>query len=103
MKIRTLYPRIVLSDVDRWQDDDFAWLKPRGPRSAAPPQGRFNAGQKINAVFVGASTLALAQSSGTPDEQDKCRRDVRRFCHSVMVSKIPSVMRVTVSLDTLAP
>jgi Cysteine rich repeat len=37
----------------------------------------------LAAVLVGASTLALAQSSGTPDEQDKCRRDVRRFCHSV--------------------
>ncbi len=37
----------------------------------------------LAAVLVGASTLAVAQSSGTSDEQDKCRRDVRRFCHSV--------------------
>ena len=31
-------------------------------------------------IFTGASSLALAQSSGTPKEQSACRPDVRRFC-----------------------
>ncbi len=51
--------RADLRDLDRWQRDDFRWLKPRRPNAAAPPQGRFNAGQKLNALFVGASTLGF--------------------------------------------
>ena len=52
--------RADLRDVNQWRGDDFRWLKPRLPGSPEPPQGRFNAGQKINAVFVGASTLGFA-------------------------------------------
>ncbi|MGD0188853.1 MAG: cysteine rich repeat-containing protein [Roseiarcus sp.] len=36
----------------------------------------------LSAAFVGVSSLALAQS-GTPKEQDACRPDVRRFCHTI--------------------
>jgi formate dehydrogenase subunit gamma len=52
--------RADLRDLDRWYPDDFRWLRPRLPGSHTPPQGRFNAGQKINAIFVGASTLGFA-------------------------------------------
>ncbi len=51
--------RADLRDVDQWRENDFRWLKPRLPHSSEPPQGRFNAGQKINAVFVGASTVGF--------------------------------------------
>lgn len=33
-------------------------------------------------VLVVTSTAAMAQN-GTPDEQEACRPDVRRFCHNV--------------------
>jgi len=36
----------------------------------------------LSTVFVGVSSLALAES-GTPKEQDACRPDVRRFCHMI--------------------
>jgi hypothetical protein len=31
-------------------------------------------------ILAGASSAAVAQSSGTPEEQAACRPDVRRFC-----------------------
>lgn len=50
--------------VDRWDGDDFLWLVPspvlRAFGRRTPPQGRFNAGQKLNAVFVVASTLLFS-------------------------------------------
>jgi len=36
----------------------------------------------LSAAFVVVSSLALAES-GTPREQDACRPDVRRFCHTI--------------------
>ncbi|GAC1430789.1 MAG: hypothetical protein NVSMB65_04290 [Chloroflexota bacterium] len=52
--------RADVSALDRWYPDDFRWLRPRRPGAPAPPHGRFNAGQKLNALFVGASTLGFA-------------------------------------------
>ncbi len=37
----------------------------------------------LSAACILVSSLAFAQSSGTPQEQAACRPDVRRFCHSV--------------------
>jgi hypothetical protein len=40
----------------------------------------------LNVIFLGASSVAFAQAgggSGTPQEQDACRPDVRRFCSKV--------------------
>ncbi len=34
-------------------------------------------------IFTSVSSLALAQSSGTPQEQAACHSDVRRFCSRV--------------------
>jgi formate dehydrogenase subunit gamma len=42
-------------EVDRFDDDDIAWL--RGRRT---PQGRFNAGQKINAILTAALAVLFA-------------------------------------------
>jgi hypothetical protein len=33
-------------------------------------------------IFTGVSSMAFADS-GTPDEQDSCRSDVRRFCNKL--------------------
>ena len=45
--------RHTASEIDRFDDDDVRWLRwavaRRGPE---PPQGRFNAGQKLNAAIV---------------------------------------------------
>ncbi|MDO8532029.1 MAG: cytochrome b/b6 domain-containing protein [Dehalococcoidia bacterium] len=50
-----------LADVDRWEEDDWLWIRGwsyyRHGRRMPPPQGRFNAGQKVNAVFTGATVL----------------------------------------------
>jgi formate dehydrogenase subunit gamma len=48
--------RRVAAEVDRFDRDDARWLR-RGPAAAlgrdeGPPQGRFNAGQKLNALLI---------------------------------------------------
>ena len=42
-------------EIDRFDDDDIAWLKAGGA-----PQGRFNAGQKINAIVTAALAVLFA-------------------------------------------
>jgi formate dehydrogenase subunit gamma len=51
-------------DVQWFDREDWAWLRrilvPRPlRRSALPPQGRFNAGQKLNSVATGAATVGF--------------------------------------------
>jgi formate dehydrogenase subunit gamma len=57
-------------EVDRWSWNDRRWFglamrgyTLRGGRSM-PPQGRFNAGQKVNAVLVAAMALGFAATGG---------------------------------------
>ncbi|HLJ68385.1 MAG TPA: cytochrome b/b6 domain-containing protein [Chloroflexota bacterium] len=45
-----------VEEVDTWDADDLRWLVPGGKR---PAQGRFNAGQKLNAIFVAWSTVTF--------------------------------------------
>jgi formate dehydrogenase subunit gamma len=52
-------------EVDLWSDDDRRWFRAWvwrkfGGRDRLPPQGRFNAGQKFNAVFTAGCVLWLA-------------------------------------------
>jgi formate dehydrogenase subunit gamma len=49
--------RQTLRDFDRFDADDMLWLR-RVPR----PQGRFNAGQKVNAALTGAFAVLFAVS-----------------------------------------
>jgi formate dehydrogenase subunit gamma len=58
--------RSLLRDVktfDEWDDDDVAWLKQslrQGPSAPdLPPQGRFNAGQKLNGILTIAATVGF--------------------------------------------
>jgi formate dehydrogenase subunit gamma len=50
-------------DIDRFDRDDGQWLRGAPGRivtgTAAPPQGRFNAGQKLNAALIGGLMLAM--------------------------------------------
>ena len=50
--------------VDTWDSDDLRWLVPfpilRLFGVATPPQGRFNAGQKLNAIFILWSVLTFS-------------------------------------------
>jgi formate dehydrogenase subunit gamma len=52
-----------LKSVDVWDADDLRWLIPfpilRLFGIATPPQGRFNAGQKLNAIFVAWCTITF--------------------------------------------
>ncbi len=51
------------ADIDRLDADDARWLRwavaRRGPE---PPQGRFNAGQKLNAAIVGGLMIVFTAS-----------------------------------------
>jgi hypothetical protein len=38
----------------------------------------------ISAVILSVSSMALA--SGTPEQQEACRTDVRKFCHNLKES-----------------
>jgi len=49
--------RRTLRELDRFDADDRRWL-----RRARAPQGRFNAGQKLNAAISGALAVLLAVS-----------------------------------------
>jgi formate dehydrogenase subunit gamma len=44
-------------ELERFDDDDLRWLRGRGA-----PQGRFNAGQKINAALTAAFTVLFGVS-----------------------------------------
>ena len=50
-------------EMDRFDRDDGAWLRGAPGRvwngGAAPPQGRFNAGQKLNSAVIGGLMLAM--------------------------------------------
>ena len=50
-------------ELDRFDADDGRWLKGAPGRlvrgGTAPPQGRFNAGQKLNAALIGGLMLAM--------------------------------------------
>lgn len=47
--------------VENFSHDDVEWLKHPAtePDASTPPQGRYNAGQKLNAVFTVYSTVAF--------------------------------------------
>ena len=50
-----------LHELDVWDDDDVEFLK--SPLAVvegyAPPQGRFNAGQKVNTILLGAAAIGF--------------------------------------------
>lgn len=58
--------RSLLRDIrqfDEWDEDDVEWLKQSlryGPSAPnLPPQGRFNAGQKLNGILTIAATVGF--------------------------------------------
>jgi formate dehydrogenase subunit gamma len=58
--------RSLIRDIktfDEWDDDDVEWLKQSlryGPSDKdLPPQGRFNAGQKLNGILTIAATVGF--------------------------------------------
>ena len=59
------WPRMrrTLRQLDRFDRDDLRWLREAPGRirrgGPAPPQGRFNAGQKLNAALVGGLMLGM--------------------------------------------
>src|SRR5882724_2774814 len=59
--------RRTLRQIDRFDRDDARWLSGAPARLLGrrrpPPQGRFNAGQKLNAALVGG-LMALAYVTG---------------------------------------
>jgi formate dehydrogenase subunit gamma len=58
-----------IREVDKWNADDrrWFWLALRGNTLRGremPPQGRFNAGQKVNVVLVAAMAVGFAATGG---------------------------------------
>ncbi len=58
-----------LREVDKWSGDDrhWFWLAVRGYSLRGremPPQGRFNAGQKLNVVLVAAMAVGFSATGG---------------------------------------
>jgi formate dehydrogenase subunit gamma len=53
-----------IGEIDTWTKSDRVWLRKPAlkPRPGTPPPGRFNAGQKLNAIFTVYCTLAFAAS-----------------------------------------
>lgn len=51
--------RADVRQLDRWSDDDRAWLRARDRRSGRLRVVRFNAGQKLNAAFTLGAVLVL--------------------------------------------
>jgi len=47
-----------LGVINRWSRDDRRWLRTRG-RDTTTELGKFNAGQKLNAAFVGAGGVVM--------------------------------------------
>lgn len=47
--------------IDRWSGDDARWLlhPSVNPSPGTPPQGKFNAGQKLNGIFTVYATFAF--------------------------------------------
>lgn len=47
--------------IDRWSGDDVRWLRHPSvnPTQRTPPQGKFNAGQKLNGIFTVYATFAF--------------------------------------------
>lgn len=59
--------RATLRDLDRFDDDDARWLFGVSrllTRRPAPPQGRFNAGQKLNAAVVSGLMIVMFVTGG---------------------------------------
>ena len=55
-------------EIDRFDADDGQWLRGAARRALngrpAPPQGRFNAGQKLNAALIGGLMLVMYVTGG---------------------------------------
>src|SRR4029077_4636166 len=49
--------RADLGRLNRWSGDDRAWWRRR--RRAAAQLGKFNPGQKLNAIFIGAAMVVM--------------------------------------------
>ena len=57
--------RMTAREIDRFDDDDGRWLRWAVARSGVePPQGRFNAGQKLNTAIV-AGLMVVFTLNGT--------------------------------------
>jgi formate dehydrogenase subunit gamma len=74
-------------EIDRFDGDDGRWLRGAPRRllrgGTAPPQGRFNAGQKLNAALIGGLMLGMFATGGLLWYGE--RDTTYRFAGTVMV------------------
>lgn len=65
-----------LSRVNRWSSDDGRWLRSRG-RDTTVRLGKFNPGQKLNAIFVAAAAVVLAATGSMMNWNQPFSTDLR--------------------------
>lgn len=68
--------RADLRRWNRWSPDDLRWLRSRGGDRAVQ-LGKFNPGQKLNAVFVGATAVILAATGSIMRWNEPFSADLR--------------------------
>ena len=51
-----------LHRINRWTRDEIRWLRTLGGPNAPPVVDKFNPGQKLNAIFVGAAIVVMLGS-----------------------------------------
>ena len=70
--------RTTAREIDRFDEDDGRWLRWAVARSGAePPQGRFNAGQKLNTAIV-AGLMVVFTAQRDADVPPGARRQLPR-------------------------
>ena len=65
-----------VSRFNRWSRDDMRWLRSRGKDSSVR-LGKFNPGQKLNAIFVAAAAVILAGTGSIMKWNEPFSTDLR--------------------------
>jgi formate dehydrogenase subunit gamma len=96
-----------LSRLNRWTDADRLWWSPRTRRDAQ--LGKFNPGQKLNAIFIGAVIVVMLMTGSIlawPDPFRDSWREGATFVHDstwlvVMIVIAGHIIFATRDLDSL--
>jgi formate dehydrogenase subunit gamma len=86
--------RVTAAEVDRFDDDDVRWLRwAVTRRGAEPPQGRFNAGQKLNTAIT-AGLMVVFTASGALMYLQETDAAVRGRTSAILVHDIATWVAV---------
>jgi formate dehydrogenase subunit gamma len=93
--------RRTASEIDRFDDDDVRWLRwAVARRGLQPPQGRFNAGQKLNTAIV-AGLMVVFTLSGVLIYLQETDAAVRGRTSAILVHDVATWIAVPLILGHL--